>query len=203
MDKSKAKQHKPLERTFYSRSTEKVARELLGKLLVRICDGSLLSGRIVETEAYLGKGDPGSHAFRGPTPRSSTMYGEPGRAYVYFVYGNHCLLNVVTEPEGKPGAVLIRALEPAAGIEVMRSRRKAKGLLNGPGKLTQAMSIDMSFNGADMINGDLFIADDGVRVRRVAVTGRIGLSAGGDLPLRFFIPSNTHVSRKAVSSRNY
>ena len=189
---------KPLGRAFYSRDTVSVARGLLGKLLVHLNGGTRVAGRIVETEAYLGEGDPGSHACRGATPRSSVMFGEPGRAYVYFVYGNHHLLNAVTEPAGKPGAVLIRALEPVEGVEIMRQRRgRERDLTNGPGKLTRALGVDLSHNGADMTRGDLFILDDGVGVENIGVTGRVGLSEGGDLPLRFFIPSNPHVSRKA------
>lgn len=193
----KKKSGMPLGRAFYRRDTVRVARDLLGKLLVHVNGGRRLAGRIVETEAYLGEGDPGSHAFRGPTPRSSVMYGEPGTAYVYFVYGNHHLLNAVTETAGKPGAVLIRALEPVEGVEIMRRRRGGgRDLTNGPGKLAQALGIDLSHNGADMTRGGLFIMDDGMRVRDIGVTGRIGLRGGGDLPLRFFVASNSHVSRK-------
>lgn len=134
---------------FYARPTLTVARELLGARLVRILDGIRLSGIITETEAYVGKEDLGCHASVGRTKRNATMFGPPGHAYVYFTYGMHWCLNAVTEAEGFPAAVLIRAIRPLEGIEVIRARRNGRDT-NGPAKLTQALGIDGSLNGADL-----------------------------------------------------
>ncbi|MGQ9833849.1 MAG: DNA-3-methyladenine glycosylase [Candidatus Villigracilaceae bacterium] len=134
---------------FYARPTLTVARELLGARLVRILDGIRLTGIITETEAYIGKEDLGCHASVGQTKRNATMFGPPGRAYVYFTYGMHWCLNAVTEAEGVPAAVLIRAIRPLEGIEVIRVRRNGRDT-NGPAKLTQALGIDGSLNGADL-----------------------------------------------------
>jgi len=144
-----------LPRTFYNRATLNVAEELLGKKLVREYHGTLLTGIISETEAYLGENDSASHASRGQTPRNRIMYGAPGFAYVYFVYGMHYMLNVVTEPEGKAAAVLIRAIIPVDGIEIMKERRGRSGndLANGPAKLCQTFAIDKKLNGWDLTLG--------------------------------------------------
>ncbi len=142
-----------LSRNFYNRPTLTVARELIGARLVRILDGVKLVGIITETEAYIGEKDLGCHAKAGLTPRTQVMYGPPGHAYVYFTYGNHWMLNAVTEREGFPAAVLIRAIQPVEGIEIMLKRRSGRDTL-GPGKLTQAMGIAKSENGADLTAAD-------------------------------------------------
>jgi DNA-3-methyladenine glycosylase len=187
-----------LQRSFYSRKSAIVARSLLGKILVHKTRDGVLKGMIVETEAYFGHKDPGSHAFNGITPRNKIMYQRPGIAYVYFTYGNHWMLNVVAEKEGVPGAVLIRALEPLKGVEIMKKNRGIKdvsNLTNGPGKLTQAMEIDKRYNGKDITGGSLFI-EGSKRRFHIVTTTRIGLTRGGGLPLRFYINENEFVSRK-------
>jgi DNA-3-methyladenine glycosylase len=169
-----------------------VARELLGKILVTKKSRDLMSGIIIETEAYYGTGDPASHAFRGMTPRSRIMFGKPGVAYIYLCYGVYWLLNVVTEKEGIPGAVLIRGLKPLEGKEVMKKRRKVpvcKSLTDGPGKLTIAMGIDGSLNGSDMTlpdNGLYFLnRNSGVNDFKIESTERVGIKEGKDRMLRF------------------
>jgi DNA-3-methyladenine glycosylase len=169
-----------LKRGFYSRSTINVAKELLGKILVRKIGNKIFSGRIVEVEAYLGKNDPASHVSRGKTPRNSVMFGKPGLAYVYFCYGNHFLMNVVTEKENVAGAVLIRAIKPIRGI---------KGdLINGPGKLTKVLNIDKKFNSYDLTKGKyLYIVDDGFSNFKIVKKRRIGIKKGVEKLLRFCI----------------
>lgn len=189
---------------FYARDTLTVARELLGQRLVRVIGGVRLSGHIVEVEAYKGADDLASHAARGKTPRNAVMFGPPGRAYVYFTYGMHYCLNVVTEPEGIPAAVLIRAIAPIEGIEMMRQNRLGqsdKELTNGPAKLCQALQIDRAFNGVPLITASgLFIERDQMpAVDRIAASPRIGVR--GDerartLPWRFFIRDSPYVSVK-------
>lgn len=168
-----------LPRAFYNRPTLQVARELLGARLVRILDGVRLAGLIVETEAYIGETDLGCHAKAGRTPRTQVMYGEAGHAYVYFTYGNHWLLNAVTEREGFPAAVLIRAIQPVEGVEVMRERRAGRDTF-GPGKLCQAMGIGKGENGLDLTEpgGGLWI-EAGVQVSDSLVTksARVGLNS--------------------------
>jgi len=181
---------KPLPLSFYSRDTVTVARELLGKILVRKTDGQILTGRIIETEAYTGPGDPASHAFRGPTPRSRIMFGPPGIAYVYFCYGVHHLLNVVTEEERTAGAVLIRGLEPLEGIERMienRKRKRKTELVNGPGKLTQALKIDLDLNGWNLTEGRELYIIKGQRQpgEQFVAAPRVGIKNGTDKLWRF------------------
>ena len=170
---------KILYRKFYHRDTLRVARELLGKRLVRQVNGLELSGMIVETEAYCGEADSACHAHRGKTPRNAVMFGEPGHAYVYFTYGMHYMLNLVTEEEENPCAVLIRAIEPMEGIGEMESRRKRKGteLTNGPAKLCQALSIDKSLNGWDLTLGrELWVEDyRKFPAKSILATPRIGI----------------------------
>jgi len=188
-----------LGRKFYARPTVKVAQELLGKLLVHEFKNRIVIGKVVETEAYLGSEDPGSHAFKGPTKRSKIMFGKPGHAYVYFAYGNHWMLNVVTEKTGKPGAVLIRAVEPLAGIEIMKRRRKAKDLkklTNGPAKVTQAFGITGRHNGVDLTKGNLYFAKGEEQRFSIIKAKRIGLSKGEELKLRFYIKENRFVSKR-------
>ncbi|HUE99290.1 MAG TPA: DNA-3-methyladenine glycosylase [Anaerolineales bacterium] len=165
-------------RDFYGRPTLKVARDLIGTRLVRILDGAKLVGLITETEAYISEKDLACHAKAGRTARTDVMFGEPGHAYVYFTYGNHWMLNVVTEREGFPAAVLIRAIQPVEGIEVMRMRRNGRDTF-GPGKLCQAMGITRNENGVDLTGttGGLWI-EAGVKVPNSLVTKgpRVGLN---------------------------
>ena len=187
-----------LNRKFYNRPTLKVARELLGKFLVVKKGGRLLSGRIVETEAYDGFKDPASHAYRGMTPRNRVMFGSPGYAYVYLTYGMHHCLNLVTQREGYPAAVLIRALEPVDGIELMKRRRgrqRLEDLTSGPAKLCQALGVDRKLNGADLLSDVIFVEDRGEAPRRIARSGRIGVNEGAEKKWRFYLKSNEFVSR--------
>lgn len=169
---------------------------MLGKTLVH---GSV-SGRIVETEAYLGLDDPAAHAFRGPTPRTQVLFGPPGHAYVYLIYGMYECLNIVTEPDGIAGCVLIRALEPMTGIATMRRRRpgatRDQDLTNGPGKLTLAMGISRRHNRHDLTGEGLCIREvPNAPDFEIGVSPRIGIREAADLPLRFFIAGNPYVSR--------
>ena len=178
-----------LSRDFYARPTLEVARALIGKVLVHDTATGFTSGIIVETEAYIGEEDPACHAAPGPTTRNAPLYGPPGIAYVYLNYGIHYLVNAVTEPEGWPAAVLIRALEPHQGEPLMR-RRRARGtgrraaafasaeLCRGPGNLTRALGISLHDNLRDLTNGPLRIEDRGLPPREVAWTPRIGIRVG-------------------------
>jgi DNA-3-methyladenine glycosylase len=189
----------PLPPAFFARPTATVARELLGALLISRAGGQLTGGVIVETEAYLGAHDPGSHAStKGITARNRVMYGPPGCVYVYFTYGSHHMLNLVTEAEGTAGAVLVRAIEPTIGARIMAGRRGGRtgpDVTNGPGKVAAALGIDLGHNGVTL--GDEVAVYDaaGVGDDRVGASGRIGLSAGHDLPLRYFIVGNGYVSK--------
>jgi DNA-3-methyladenine glycosylase len=187
-----------LDRNFYNHPTLKVAKELLGKYLVIEKDGKYISGKIVETEAYIGPDDPASHAYRGLTPRNRIMFGDPGCAYVYLTYGMHHCLNFVTERKGFPAAVLIRALEPADGIEIMKKRRKAKDLINltnGPAKLCQALGIDRALNGADLCSDIIYVEDRGNEIGKIVSTSRVGIKEGKDKKWRFYIENNEFVSK--------
>ena len=168
-----------LNRKFYQRNTLRVARELLGKKLVRRVNGLELSGMIAETEAYCGSEDSACHAHRGKTPRNAVMFGKPGHAYVYFTYGMHYMLNLVTEAEENPCAVLIRAILPLEGIEAMEARRRKKGALltNGPAKLCQALSIDKSLNGWDVTLGRELWLENYKKIpgSQIITTPRIGI----------------------------
>jgi DNA-3-methyladenine glycosylase len=185
-----------LPRSFYARPTIEVARDLLGTILVH----GKTAGRIVETEAYLGLADAAAHASRGRTPRTEVIFGPPGHAYVYLIYGVHECLNIVAEPKNTPGCVLIRALEPVAGIDLMRRRRggvkRIDQLTSGPGKLTIAMAITRRENGADVTRGSLTVhPSESDEPFEIAVSRRIGITKDPDLPLRFFIAGNACVSR--------
>ena len=189
-----------LQTSFYARPTVSVARRLLGCILVSDIAGRRTAGRIVEVEAYVGPDDPACHAFGGRrTQRVEVMYGPPGYAYVYFTYGMHWCLNVVTERAGFPAAVLIRALEPLEGVRAMRRRRGAvpdPALCGGPARLCQALGITGKENGASLQAGRLRILRDPAGSRpRVAVSGRVGVSAGADLPLRFCVAGSPWLSR--------
>lgn len=185
-----------LKRVFYERTTVEVARDLLGKVLVH----NSVAGMIVETEAYLGGDDLAAHSARGITGRTRVIFGRPGHAYVYFIYGMYECLNIVAEPAGRPGCVLIRALEPVTGAEIMQSRRPAakrlEDLASGPGKLTLAMGITRAHNGADLTRGPLVVrAPAELHRLEIAVTPRIGIRECADWPLRFLIKGNRFVSR--------
>jgi len=196
---------KILPRSFYSRPATAVAPDLLGKILCRRKGEVLTSGRIVEVEAYLGADDPASHAYRGPTPRNRSMFGPAGHAYVYFTYGNHYCLNVVTDREGIASAVLIRALEPVEGIEIMRRRRgRAAGtdLMSGPGKLTRALSIDRKNDGSDLTRGPLWICDDRRSEVRWVRTPRIGIRRAADRLYRFHVLDSLYLSRRPSVRRH-
>jgi DNA-3-methyladenine glycosylase len=188
-----------LKRDFYNRPTVDVARDLLGKVLVH----GPAAGAIVETEAYLGGEDLASHSAHGITDRTRVIFGPPGHAYVYFIYGMYECLNLVSEPEGVPGCVLIRALEPVTGIELMHKRRpaarKPEDLASGPGKLTMALAITRAQNAADVTRGSLVVRENlQTRHVEIAVTPRIGITKCADLPLRFLIRGNRFASgRKA------
>jgi DNA-3-methyladenine glycosylase len=176
-----------------------VAKELLGKVLAHQTPQGLVGGVIVETEAYYGYGDPASHACRGPTPRNTIMYGRPGIAYIYLNYGMYFLLNVVTEKKGKPGAVLIRALEPATGENIMLQYRPVDSklqLTSGPGKLTQALDIDLSLLGADLTSGSLVIKEGLKRRFSIDKDFRVGVREDSCEPLRFYMKESQFVSRK-------
>ncbi|MBI4729192.1 MAG: DNA-3-methyladenine glycosylase [Acidobacteria bacterium] len=195
----------PRARSFFERPALEVARDLLGDLLVHEVDGLRLAGRIVETEAY-GQDDPGSHAFRGMTPRSAPMFEEPGHAYVYFTYGMHFCLNVVTDPAGVAGAVLLRAVEPLEGLEAMRRRRgliRDRDLARGPGRLTQAFGISRSHNRADVTVLPLFVGEGSpVPEAAVEATPRIGLGPAQDgRPWRFVVLGSPWVSSAPSAAR--
>jgi DNA-3-methyladenine glycosylase len=191
-----------LERSFYSRPALEVAHDLLGKVLVRRLGVRKLSGKIVETEAYVGPHDLACHASKGRTPRTDVMFGPPGHAYVYMIYGFHFCLNVVTEAEGYPAAVLIRAIEPLTHIDVMRRLRRNpesdRNIASGPGKLCKALSIDKSLNREDLGGKILWIEDNSLDPGPVRSSPRVGVDYAGeykDKPWRFYIDGNPHVSR--------
>jgi DNA-3-methyladenine glycosylase len=186
-----------LPRRFYNRSTIRVARDLLGKVLRH----GETAGIIVETEAYLGEDDLASHSARGITGRTRVIFGPPGHAYVYLIYGMYECLNLIAEPEGRPGCVLIRALEPVAGLELMQARRpaarKPEHLASGPGKLTIALGITRALNGADVTKKPLTVhRQTSEPSLEIVTTPRIGITQCADWPLRFLISGNACVSRK-------
>ena len=188
-----------LPRSFYERHTVAVARDLLGKVLVH----GPTAGMIVETEAYLGGDDLASHSARGITNRTRVIFGPPGHAYVYFIYGMYECLNLVAEPAGQPGCVLIRAVEPVGGIDLMRQRRPAarrlEDLASGPGKLTLALGITRAHNGADVTRGALVVRDPAESRRlAIATTPRIGIRECADWPLRFIVRGNRFVSGRTT-----
>lgn len=196
---AKATRRRQMGRAFFNRSPEFVARELLGKALRHNYKGEWLSGRIVEVEAYLGLDDPASHAFIGQTERNRILFGPPGIAYVYLVYGMYYCLNVSCLPAGNPGGVLFRAIEPLEGLKIMARLRgvpeqsRASRISGGPGRMCQALGIARELdNGVDITRrgSTLQVIDDGYRVSRVEVTPRIGIQKAAELPLRFLIASD-------------
>lgn len=188
-----------LPRAFFARSTVTVARSLLGCYLVHESPRGRVVGRLVEVEAYCGPRDPASHAFR-RTRRSEVMWGPPGTAYVYLSYGAHACLNVVTEPLGRPGAVLLRALEPVLGIALMHRRRGREDrwqLASGPGRLTQALGVTLAHNRADLVSGPLYLARRNGPVGPIAATPRIGISVATNRRWRFVVRDSPFLSRGA------
>jgi DNA-3-methyladenine glycosylase len=194
-----------LPRDFYDRSTELVARDLLGAVLECATGQGIASGRIVETEAYVGEHDLACHAAAGRTARTDPLYGGPGIAYVYFIYGMYWCFNAVTRAEGEPSAVLVRAIEPLDGVELMRARRGLRtrrdvDLTNGPGKLCQALGIEGRHNRLPLDASPLVIRS-GIELPReaVTVTPRIGISRSADWPLRWFVSASPYVSKTPAS----
>ena len=194
-----------LKRQFFQRPTLEVARNLIGKVLVRRVRGRNLAGKIVETEAYVGPHDLACHASKGKTSRTSIMFEAGGCAYVYMIYGFYFCLNAVTEAEDYPAAVLIRAVEPLDHLNVMRKFRKYPdrdtNIASGPGKLCMAMGIDKTLNGEDLTGDTLWIEDRRLEVGRIVVSPRIGVDYAGeykDKPWRFYVEGNPHVSRVKV-----
>jgi DNA-3-methyladenine glycosylase len=192
-----------LDKSFYARPTLEVAAELIGKVLVHRTRAGVAAGMIVEVEAYIGEDDPACHAAPGPTRRNAPLYGAPGHAYVYLNYGIHNLVNAVTEPEGSPAAVLIRALEPLDGIALMKRRRsrvggrtEEAGLCRGPGNLSQALGITLQQNRIDLSSGPLWIEDRGLATGTIAWSPRIGIRVGAERPWRCSL-----VGHGAVSGR--
>jgi DNA-3-methyladenine glycosylase len=200
---------KLLRRSFFNRDPRTVACELMGKLIVRHEGRKKIAGRIVEVEAYLGAGDLAAHAAAGHTARNAVIFGPPGHAYVYFIYGVHYCLNISCLPEGDAGCVLIRSLEPVSGIAEMAkargladldltSPRELRKLASGPGKLCEAMGITRPRdNGKDMLSpkSDLQVMSDGFRMKEVAVTPRIGITKSAEMPLRYVIAGSKFASR--------
>jgi len=206
-----------LPREFYNRPTLDVARDLMGKVLVHDRRGVRTSGLIVEAEAYIGESDPACHAAPGPTRRNAPLYGPPGFAYVYLNYGIHCLVNVVTEEEGSPAAVLIRALEPLEGLPVMRRRRARamKGrplraarelsdheLCRGPGNLTTAMGITLEENRVDLLGDRLFVEDRRLHVGPLGRGPRIGIRVGVEHPWRLYASESRAVSASKLKGKS-
>jgi len=198
---------KPLPVSFYARPTLEVLTDLIGKVLVHDVRGRRTAGIIVEAEAYIGESDPACHAACGPTKRNAPLYGPPGRAYVYLNYGIHYLVNAVTEADGAPAAVLIRALEPLEGVDLMARRRKRKiatgngddiaGLCRGPGNLTAALGINLGQNLADLTTKPLTIEDHGIAPPALAWSTRIGLNVGTEQEWRCYWRGNAAVSGKS------
>lgn len=189
-----------LNRAFFDRPTLDVAPDLLGKIVVHKLDGHVLAGKIVETEAYLGNGDRAAHSARGRTRSTEVIFGPPGHAYVYLCYGMYECLNLIAEPDGEAGCVLIRALEPLVGIEQIQQRRpnakRLRDLASGPGKLTLALGVTRSRNGVDVTRGELTVRElREPEVFDIVQTTRIGISLSHDLPYRFYIKDNNFVSK--------
>lgn len=191
---------------FYARPTLEVARGLIGKTLHRRTAEGVTAGIIVETEAYVAAIDPSAHGFRGKTARNAAMFGPPGHAYVYFTYGMHCCLNVVTEEEHVAAAVLLRALQPTAGLDLMRARRGERitdrDLARGPGRLCAAMALNLTDNGTDLSDNALWITEtpEFSQDAPVVATPRIGISQAADWPWRFMVVGSPWVSGRKVAA---
>ena len=195
-----------LPRSFYARPTLTVASELVGMVLVHRAADGVAAGRIVEVEAYIGEDDPACHAAPGPTARNQPLYGRPGVAYVYLNYGLHFLMNVVTEPEGYPAAVLIRALEPVDGLPLMQQRRATAGapkhrlapdaICQGPGNLTVALAITLAQNRTDLLGPHMYVEDRGLAPATVEWSPRIGIRVGTERPWRAVDPRSRATTRK-------
>jgi len=210
MTAAKLRSATPLSRDFFNRDPITVARELLGKLLIRRDGRNLLAGRIVENEAYLGQEDPAAHAYSGRTARNFVLFGPSGHAYVYFIYGNHYCLNVSCMPEGFGEGVLFRAMQPVFGMSKMALARgivlppspriaQLKMISSGPGRMSEALGITrVRDNDKDLTSPDsgLWLADDGARPERIIATPRIGITKAADRPLRFAIADDPYVSGK-------
>jgi DNA-3-methyladenine glycosylase len=201
---------RPLDRAFYARDPRRVARDLLGKVLVRRAEKIYLAGRIVEVEAYLGANDPASHSYSGQTLRNAVLFGPPGYAYIYFIYGNHYCLNVSCQQDGKAGGILFRAIEPLTGQEEMarargitiHSPRDLPKLTSGPGRMAQAFGITRTRdNGCDLTSRDssLFIGRDAFHAKGIRTTPRIGITKAADRPLRYILAGNPFVSGKKLA----
>ena len=194
----------PINRRFYTRDTLKVAKAILGKVLVRRTPLGILTGKIVETEAYRGTDDPASHSFRGKTGRNKVMFGKPGITYVYFTYGNHHCLNIVTERTDIPAAVLIRSIEPLKGIETMKRNRSVEKIIDvasGPGKLTKAFQITREDNNIDVTDSSSNISIHTPAEEKsvqIVQTTRIGIRLAQEFPWRFYIKENPHVSKRKI-----
>jgi len=203
LDQAKATSNAYLKlfRSFYEQPTIEVARQLIGKYLVRKHPDGTTIGRIVETEAYVGPEDKACHASRGRTPRNEVMFGPAGHAYVYFIYGFHYMLNLVTEAVEHPAAVLIRAVEPVEGIALMQQRRRSdmvRNLASGPGKLCEAFAIDRALNGADACGDILYVEYRGEPAPKLVATRRIGVDYAGkwkNKPWRFLLRGSEFVSK--------
>jgi DNA-3-methyladenine glycosylase len=198
MPRRKPPEQIPLDEAFYARPATEVARDLLGRWMIRDSEAGLAAGRIVEVEAYLGADDPASHAYRGRSKRNGAMFGPPGRAYVYTIHTRFCM-NAVTGEAGVASAVLIRALEPVLGIEQMESRRRNARLLDlarGPGRLCEALAVDRAWDGWNLTLGrELWIAQGSpIDPDEIFISPRIGISKAQDWPLRFVIRGNRYVS---------
>jgi DNA-3-methyladenine glycosylase len=194
---------KKLPRSFYLQPTLTVAKQLLGKILVRKIGDEILSGKIVEVETYLGENDPASHAYRGKTKRNEVMFQNGGHLYVYFTYGMHFCANIVTEETDKGRAVLIRAVEPLTGIEIMKKNRKRvftahslMNLTNGPAKFCQAFGIEREHNGTDLLGSEIYLTDGvDIPASKIVATTRIGIKNGVEKKWRFYIKGNPLVSK--------
>jgi len=191
-----------LPRSFYDRPTLDVAVDLLGCQLIRNSRGKATGGIIVEVEAYIGEDDPACHAFHGLTPRTKVMYGPPGHLYVYFTYGNHFMMNIVTEKRGFPAAVLLRAIEPRFDTKLMAKRRNVNeitSISSGPGKLTKSLGITSANNNTDLIGNTIHLKGPAeLDTSRIMASPRIGIGERGSEKLwRFFLSDNSHVSRQS------
>lgn len=189
--------NRKLPRSFYDRPTLEVARDILGKSMIFNSASGRLSARIVEVEAYIGQDDPACHAAPGPTRRNRVMFGRPGFSYVYFVYGMYHCFNIVTEAEGLPAAVLVRAAEPTAGLEIMQSHSpKAKGatILSGPGKFCRAFGLTTEHSGLDLTGDTLYLRGAETAASEIVTTGRVGIKKAAERPYRFYLAESAAVS---------